>query len=155
MRGLTSMTFGANVLCPKYCNYCNCCLEASTFYCPICLLPLQTQCIAVSLASCQGRQANLIVLLLDVKHSHLTTPQKKFVESVTDWHDDWLADNGKADSDWSSVKWCLLSLLLKLNSDWFYWRVSMETITCLSSCLWMWWLIVIHYLFPVLVWRNY
>lgn len=27
------------------------------------------------------------------KHSHLTMPQKKFVGSVTDWHNDWLAGN--------------------------------------------------------------
>ena len=67
------MTFGSKVLfCLKYYNnYQNCCLQASTttvyFGCPICLLPLQARCIALSLASCQERRASLIVLLLDVK----------------------------------------------------------------------------------------
>lgn len=55
------MTFGYKVLfCLKYYNsYQNCCLQASTttvyFGGPICLLPLQTRCMALSLASCQER----------------------------------------------------------------------------------------------------
>lgn len=67
------MTFGSEVLfCLKYYNnYRNCCLEswptAVCFGRPVCLLPSRTQCVAVSLAPCQERRANLIALLLDVK----------------------------------------------------------------------------------------